>query len=511
MVDGYGPEIIGGREQEKTILEQKITTFYTYVASLSRELSASARRKAVVEAINERFTEKECKLLEKVHDILWIDTEVFCKRTGQEVAPPSLREDIRRIVILEEKNPGIGKRIFEKYGYLPKKDVSLEEIQCMDTCTADFFHAFLEHFDNTREGDIQTLINICTGLESAIQQSNKLSAVLEIFDMLEKNTVLLRKIRGLLSELHTYAIDDLLEELRNKNEYLNSVAQRNSLFITTCRRSGIINQEKTVAEKEKLETALALMLGAKGLNVRDCLEAWQSTTIDNQQTIEKNLYAIDKLEQAMPGSAAKLYKQFGIRHFARYPQKLLLRQAEYAENDTVPYGIALYPTADRNGTFSYDEKMFTNLSNDLKGIGCELRVMEVKGKHDIGRRFFMLRDAFPTHLIEFAVIGGHGDAESITLGGDQARETLSKKDLTGRGMKRIGGFFVHQPSIVLVSCSTGKESGIGQEISSIFGAEVTAPKEDAARASIRAQKRNGKIILNATYNVEKNQYLQGRS
>ena len=71
----------------------------------------------------------------------------------------------------------------------------------------------------------------------------------------------------------------------------------------------------------------------------------------------------------------------------------------------------------------------------------------------------------------------------------------------GGRAQRAGQFFVDNPTIILSSCSTGAEGGIGQELSKRFGAKVIAPKEPTSMAEIHASKNRGQneFRFNATY------------
>lgn len=91
----------------------------------------------------------------------------------------------------------------------------------------------------------------------------------------------------------------------------------------------------------------------KGDGAEDIRDAWlESTKKDNMpRIIAKNLSAIRLLEQKEPGIVQRLYEEFGIRDFARYPEELLISQDKNQKDIQQPYGIVIYPRNDHNGAF----------------------------------------------------------------------------------------------------------------------------------------------------------------
>jgi hypothetical protein len=69
--------------------------------------------------------------------------------------------------------------------------------------------------------------------------------------------------------------------------------------------------------------------------------------------------------------------------------------------------------------------------------------------------------------ITYLILGAHGWERSI---GD-----IAYFDLDGKGALRVKDFFVDNPEIILVSCSTGAEKGMAQKLSENYNATVHAP------------------------------------
>ncbi len=111
------------------------------------------------------------------------------------------------------------------------------------------------------------------------------------------------------------------------------------------------------------------------------------------------------------------------------------------------------------------------------------------------------------------ILGGHGTERSIAFGGSNERHTLRIEDLLGRGVRKTGGFFEDEPTIILTSCSTGADAGIAQRLSRTFGAKVIAPKIPTNVKAYHATRRQGekKFNFSAEYNDEgsKSLYVSG--
>ena len=143
-----------------------------------------------------------------------------------------------------------------------------------------------------------------------------------------------------------------------------------------------------------------------------------------------------------------------------------------------------------------NESAFNELYKQLEP-GYTLRVLEADSKFDIGRKLVNLRRRYPQHKISFAVIGGHGTKDSIKFGGNDEKHSLYVEDFIGKG--RIREFFEENPSIVLISCSTGVEGGIGQELSQVMGANVLAPKTPTNIHTLRSEVKDSRISLKAEF------------
>ena len=248
-----------------------------------------------------------------------------------------------------------------------------------------------------------------------------------------------------------------------------------------------------------------------GLPTQELLSDWRRSTKPERESHVRyaNFKAIIDIERKKKGACEFLHKEFGISDFGRYPTKLLLKQVEEFESRKNPYGVIIFPRDDWNGAFYGDVYALKELYEQLGGE-FSLRVFECETKTDIARvliksdRRYNPKDG-SGHKISLLVLGGHGTERNINFGGYgeklKANRSLSADDLMGGGVRRAGQFFEENPTIILSSCSTGAEGGIGQELSERFGAKVIAPKEPTSMEAIYASRRRGqtKFRFNAKY------------
>ena len=69
----------------------------------------------------------------------------------------------------------------------------------------------------------------------------------------------------------------------------------------------------------------------------------------------------------------------------------------------------------------------------------------------------------------------------------------------GRGAERSSKFFEKDPTIVLVSCSTGADRGIGEKLSEVMGAKVIAPDRPTNLNDIKVLKKGDSLRFKIEY------------
>lgn len=238
------------------------------------------------------------------------------------------------------------------------------------------------------------------------------------------------------------------------------------------------------------ETLLKGRLAKRGLDPNKIISAWlRNHTGPNQwPQIWENVLIIHRLEEAQKGATEVLFKEFGIRNFARYSPKTLLEQIKEVKNKEKPYGILLNPVSDHNGAFSdqsKDYQMVNDLTDQLSQKGYLLRIIEAETKTEIARHLIKMHRLYgDRHKIYFILIGGHGSENSIEFGGTDPKQILKLPELEdiflGKRIQKATNLFEDNFKIVLLSCSTRREGGIAQKISNITGAKVIAPNSTAS-------------------------------
>ncbi len=251
-------------------------------------------------------------------------------------------------------------------------------------------------------------------------------------------------------------------------------------------QAGISNRKyvtnKPKVEIRHLEKQLKEMLTKYGFDPDEILDVWNGsdTEYGPEPQIRSNMNTVFALEDQRPGIARLLYEEFGIRNFERYPESMLIAQFDEANDIEKPYGVRIQATHDWNGAFgrgfgTSGNKHWETLFQKIQDRYA-FRIVEVKSRIEIARKLIELNRKYgERQKIAFAFIGGHGTKDYITLGGGRRHTMLHREDLMGQGAQRAGSFFDSHPTIVLDSCSTGTEGGIGQELSRVFGAKIIAP------------------------------------
>jgi hypothetical protein len=259
-------------------------------------------------------------------------------------------------------------------------------------------------------------------------------------------------------------------------------------------------------------------MGFSEEEAEEILKWWTQTTEKRFQAIEANLKTIRAMEQKHPGITKVLMNEFGIRDFGRYPEEILIAQYEQRDNLDIPYGVVIYPYADWNNALYSQYDTFRRFFPKIDGKYA-LRIVECRSLLDIGKALLTLNKRYAPenttnhlgqiekntltrgHKITFALIGGHGSEGSITFGNNNPSAELNKADLlSGEGIKRISTLLEDDPTIILVSCLTGKEQGIGQTMSEVYKGKVIAPNEPTNLQDIDVQFDNlGKPIFSVEY------------
>ncbi len=198
----------------------------------------------------------------------------------------------------------------------------------------------------------------------------------------------------------------------------------------------------------------------------------------------------------------ELHEKFGIDYFARYTKEQLEDLCAHADDrkqSSKPVLLAVFNKADSNGFFYAESRKLEQLMKGYTVIITETDSEDgfYGAVSDVSKKY---------GKIDTLAIGGHGDPDGILLGypkgksNDKSNEKghldLSDED----EMRRIADCFVKRPSVILISCSTGKgEHPIGALISRAWGAHLSAPEEDLG-AAVYLTDKSGKLV-SVTYST----------
>lgn len=236
----------------------------------------------------------------------------------------------------------------------------------------------------------------------------------------------------------------------------------------------------------------------------DLITAWIASADKDKQIsaslTKSNIKAMGELESWEPGSVLCLSQKFGISCFARYPVKMLVEQYRFREDKESPYGLVIYPYGD-NSIFYQDKDVLDKFFGQLQTINqpenkhYRVRIYEAKNLFYAGQD--LLRAFNDYGRVHFALVGGHGSPEEVWFGHG---ESLSKNNIqTGKGVQRFAKYFIPDNTIVLLSCSTGKEGGVAEELSKYSKGKVIAPNNDTVVFEISVKPEGGKLSFGMQY------------
>ncbi|MFZ2882186.1 MAG: hypothetical protein WA019_03870 [Candidatus Moraniibacteriota bacterium] len=290
--------------------------------------------------------------------------------------------------------------------------------------------------------------------------------------------------------------------------------------------SALEKRDKGEATKYQIQASNKLLikiLEEYSLPPEDTISAWKSSGYTNSGDeialgAMQNVEAMRYLESVYPGSAGVLSKQFGIRHFGRYPEKLLAEQYQERDNCDKPYGVMFSAISDHNGVFrtAWGDTKF--LWENLKGK-YSFRIFEVGRKFGIGRRLVECNVKYgERHKISFAKFNGHGEKNKIIFGRNDENvfnvltrtlfrksepTSISSRDLEGGGFKRAKKFFIESPHLIFEACGAGVENGIVQKASKIYETETLGQDYVGSSLPIHPVLDNEGVISSfATYSKE---------
>ena len=239
---------------------------------------------------------------------------------------------------------------------------------------------------------------------------------------------------------------------------------------------------------------------ARQLGLHDTSRAWHAwagSQDKEQYRVWDNLRTIGQVKERRPDAVEVLHDVYGITAFHRYEIKDLITQYdEHGKNDR-PYGLVVAAISDHNGALDNTRGRGGNVIKQLRdtlGDKQYVRVVEVENVVELGRRLINLDQTYgKEHKIGFVLLKAHGTNEASIFGGINNLFGRLSTDTNFGSAKKL---FVHNPLIVMDSCSTGRDQGIAQHVSESLKATVFAPVEDSATVEYNMEIKDGKLIMN---------------
>lgn len=226
-------------------------------------------------------------------------------------------------------------------------------------------------------------------------------------------------------------------------------------------------------------------------------------TLANGYTFKEYFEFVYAVKTVGEEKAKELWK-FGIRYFGRYSKETL--EAIYANlnpqhDKEKPLLLVVFTRNDWNGAFYHSGRTLDQLTEKFRVLITEVDTEDefYDKVKEVGQKY---------GKINTLVIGGHGQADSIRLG--NLDDEKAKLDLTDKDeLVQLRPYLKEKPTVVLVSCSTGKDRrGIAALISKqLNAARVFAP---AIPANVTRFKIDAKgNIIRVVYDGRSNEFLNG--
>lgn len=272
-----------------------------------------------------------------------------------------------------------------------------------------------------------------------------------------------------------------------------------------------------IEDKKKVRERVEILVNAFGLDKKmseDLINSWLSLKLDVlikkfgskegrktlRMTVLNNLSVLRDLKKEIGNEGIdKLYREYGITNFGRYPAKILADQIR-DEGTEKAYGIWLGPYTDWNGAFVWSEsnEMVERLKNSAKSLGLGLKIVEARDKMTVVRRVVGLDKKFGRkNKIAFVVISGHGDPQNVQLGTEDD-DSLGSEDLKKESAGKMRKYFADKVPFLFNSCETGL--GIGPEYSRFGNSYSLSPDKVSSKLFFELKRdKEGNLFFDGEY------------
>lgn len=294
-----------------------------------------------------------------------------------------------------------------------------------------------------------------------------------------------------------------LNEWAEKKKTVNSWSEEDLKAVAYALELDSLRSNGTAAWFSFLKTANLDYIKLANAWVHADYYAWAEMNGETRQNFtanaEASMLVIRQIESIRPGASRVLNELFGLTIFGRYPAEALIRQYDERNNTDSSYAVVVLPIADHSGAFFQDKRHLEKVYSELKEHNVLTRFIEAENVVRLYVQLERLDARYNTesnNKILGGLIGGHGNTDRIQFGfgGPQGIGSLKLSDFRAdrdpgfpdrsarmlEFAKRVKTFFIDHPSVGFLSCSTGVENGISQEISKFYNAKVVAPAEDTA-------------------------------
>ncbi len=246
------------------------------------------------------------------------------------------------------------------------------------------------------------------------------------------------------------------------------------------------------------------ILEKNGIALHDYIYSWIRNAPGNLQNIydrvQRHVQTIESLEKKEPGIVNVLFTQFHLKHLARYPEELLLRQY-YERTKDEPYGMALYARDDEENAFIGTGTALKSLRETLPNDRL-FRIVEAEDKVEVARVLKELSRRYPANQISFAIVAGHSTGKSVWFGPEDIgyRGNFHQEDIEDVRFESTRKYFEKDPTIILISCRTGLAGNLGESLASALHARVIAPVSNTNIQTIKAsESETGELLFDVAY------------
>jgi|GEM_PF-2324234 len=303
-------------------------------------------------------------------------------------------------------------------------------------------------------------------------------------------------------------------ESSHRDSFLKGLEQKAETYIKNSSWSNIdaffFSYSKEVADI--VTTKIDKYLFEKfSIHLSDVQKAWDLYPVFRSRAdnnLNMNITVMERLEEQRSGIVKTLLEEYGIKEFRRYPNEVLIDQFDNKNND-VPYGAIMFTNDDHNQSFDQKEAVIQSIFEQTKEHGLHIRISEFNSRYSLMKRFASLNSKYgDKNKISYLMLGAHGYKDGFST---NFSTEVNSSDIQGKGVARIKEYLIEDPEILMVSCSTGQEGGIAQEISKAYSAKVHAPTEDTSVTSVKVSLQEGKPTFKVVYRGDVLQeYSQGQ-